>query len=286
MKSMCNKFILIPAFIMLIMITQSHAENQPKPPTAEELPVSLIGIWQVLEAHVDTGATRTLLYQHNDFRLTGRLFTIERDKLITDAPEDQLCTNPKITTTITTPVDLIGRSMAGRGLPPETPTPQDYELTFSNNKPIEVLSINCKEGLFAGGLGADGGIGGAWIIALNDDKLAIRWYDETILVLNRLPTNAKPKASFNCEKTVTTVEKTICGSVALAAFDNSIAQSYLFVAKQYKELTDLNALNQLRARQKKWLIQRNKCGSDADCLQKSMADRLEAIENELISQGM
>ena len=44
---------------------------------------------------------------------------------------------------------------------------------------------------------------------------------------------------------------------------------------------DLNGLNPFRARQKKWLVQRNKCGRDADCLQKSMADRLEAIENEL-----
>ncbi len=268
---------------MLMMITLSYAENQPKPSTAEELPLSLIGIWQVSEVHIDTGAMRTFLYQHNDFRLTGRLFTIERDRLITYAPEVELCTNPKITTTITTPVDLIGHSMAGREFLPEMPTPEDYELTLAKNKPVEVLSINCQEGLFGGGLGADGGIQGAWVVVLNNDKLAIRWYDETILVLNRLPVNAKPKASFNCEKAATTVEKTICGSIALAAFDNSVAQSYRFAITQYKEY-DLNGLNLFRARQKKWLIQRNKCGSDADCLQKSMADRLEAIENELNTQ--
>ncbi len=265
----------------MVMSTLSYAENQPKPSTADEIPVSLIGTWQVSEVHIDTGATRTLLYQHNDFNLTGRLFTIDRNKLTTNAPEDIPCTYPKFTKTITTPVDLIEHSMGGRGLPPETPTPEDYELPLAKNKPIEVLSINCQEGLFGGGLGIDGGIEGAWVVALNNNKLAIRWFDETILVLNRLPANAKPKASFNCEKAATIVEKTICGSIALAAFDNSVAQSYLAAMKYLKKLHNVKGGDQLHEQQKAWLVNRDSCGSDTNCLQKSMADRLEAIESEL-----
>jgi len=169
-------------------------------------------------------------------------------------------------------------------LAPETPTPKDYRLPLASDAPLEAFTVTCKDGLFAGGLGREGGVSGAWIIMLHDDRLAIRWYDETILVLNRLRENAKPNASFKCEKAATSVEKTICGSIALSAFDSSVARSYMSAAKQMKDVQNADGLNRLHAQQKEWLAKRNFCELDASCLQKSMADRLEVIETMVMDE--
>ena len=283
MKSMRNNLRLFNAcvltltFVLPMLGTQSHAQEKPTPAHLE-LPATLIGTWQVTKVNIDTGASRRMLYQYNDPRLTGRLFTIAREQLTNNTPESQLCVNPKVVMHRTTALKLIGNNMAGRGYVPETPTPKDYELPLANNAPVDVLSVSCKDGLFEGGLGPVEGMRGAWIIVLHKDQLAIRWYDETILLLRRLPDNAKPVASFDCHKAVTVVEKTICGSVALAAFDQSVAQAYKFAEKFFKEVENPEALTQLKITQKKWLTQRNACGADVHCLEKSMEDRLEAIE--------
>jgi len=279
MRFVCSKLILISVFIAFAVNIQSYAEVRSVPSKTNPLPTSLIGIWQITEVHIDTGATRTLMYTNNDSRLTGRLFTINHDSLKNNTPEYTRCTNPTIATKILTPVDLIGHSMAGRGMPPEIPTPKDYSLPLEDNTPIEVLSINCKEGLLEGNLGAESGLSGAWMITLSSDKLAVRWYDETILVLRKLPENAKPMASFDCEKASSLVEKTICGSIGLAAFDKSIGQSYSSAVNQYKKQGSVNTINQLRMQQKEWLATRDKCGGDIECLEKTMVDRLETLES-------
>jgi uncharacterized protein YecT (DUF1311 family) len=246
--------------------------------SSANLPAALVGTWQVTEVHIDTGATRTPRYQVNDPRLTGRLFTIGQDTLTTNTPDEKLCANPHASIKSINAAKLFAASMAGRGSAPETPTPQDYKFQLAGNRPVDAVSVFCDDGLFAKGLGREGGIRGAWMIALPNERLAIRWYDETILVLNRLHENAKPVASFKCDKATTTVEKTICGSVALAAFDRSIGQSYTFAVKQFKDMQNSDGLGRLQTQQKDWLGKRNTCGTDINCLQKSMEDRLEAIE--------
>lgn len=276
MKSMIFKYFSILT-AALVISALSYAEARSGASGSAKLPASLLGIWQVSEVHIDTGATRTPMYNNNDVRLTSRLFTLEPDKLTTDTPEEKICTNPKVSTTDTTATDLIGHSMAGRGFPPEIPTPKDYDLSLADDTPIEALSINCKEGFFAGGLGREGGLSGAWLVALADDKLAVRWYDETILILKKLPLDAKPLASFDCGKAASSVEKTICGSIGLAAFDKSIGEAYSSAFSQYKEQAEFNFVSELRSQQKKWLETRNHCGSDVDCLQKAMEERLQAL---------
>ena len=48
----------------------------------QQLPPDIIGTWQVAKVNVDTGASRRLLYQHDDPRLKGRIFTIASDKIV------------------------------------------------------------------------------------------------------------------------------------------------------------------------------------------------------------
>lgn len=255
----------------------SHAKEMPAR-TDSILPASVIGTWQVAEVHVDTGATRTLRYQLNDPRLTGRIFTIDTNSLSTNTPEEKSCAEPKVATRIKTVANLIETSMAGRATPPEVPKQKDYNVRFPADAKSDAFTVNCKTGVWAASLGRQGGVSGAWVVVLPQNKLAIRWYDETILILNKMPENAKPIASYSCQKASTSVEKTICGSVPLAAYDRSVAESYAYVAKQLKEAQNSDALNRLKTEQKEWLAKRNSCGAEVGCLEKSMSDRLERID--------
>jgi uncharacterized protein YecT (DUF1311 family) len=178
---------------------------------------------------------------------------------------------------------LIKKSMAGRGLPPETPTPEDYELPLADEAPVDVLSVSCKGRVWGASLGRAGGIRGAWMVVLPTGQLALRSYDETILILNRLPENAKPVASFDCNKAKIPSEKTICRSLSLASFDKSIAEAYANATLDLENDRNVPGwvrsanVEKLKAAQKAWLAKRNTCGADAGCLQKSMEDRLEAF---------
>lgn len=115
------------------------------------------------------------------------------------------------------------------------------------------------------------------MVVLPDKRLAMRWYDETVLLLTRLPENARPNPSFDCAKAAATAEKTICGSVSLAAFDRSVAESYAYSSKRYLDDNDKDEVKTLRAEQREWLAKRNACGANPACLQKAMENRLDSL---------
>jgi uncharacterized protein YecT (DUF1311 family) len=252
---------------LLILIacvtTHCHAQSVPK---------AFEGVWQVSSVLVDTGATRTLRYQNNDDRLKGRLITIAANRVTTNLPEDKLCAGITMTAHQTTAGALVRSTMGTRGAPPESPTPEDYSLDLSSGTSIQVWDVSCAEGSLG-----PGHEGGAWIIALPDAQLGMRWYDLTILRLTRLPEDAKPRASFDCAKAALPAERAICSSVPLAGFDRSVENSYSYVVKHLTEVGDHDALKLARAQQRAWLTQRNACGTDAPCLQKSMETRLQEL---------
>lgn len=277
--------------VLSLIGTSCQAENVSAPaPTA--FPPALIGTWQVTEVHTDQGDTRPTDYKYNIHKFLGRVFVFTTKSLMTNAPEpeDKRCDDPKVIVHRTTAGKVVGTSIASRPFFPVQPTPKDFQLPLSENTPVEVLSLLCKDGLFAknlgGALDSDVGINGAWLIVLNVEKLALRWNDETILILNRLQENAKPVASFDCNKASTPVEKTICESVALAAYDQSVSQTYKFVTEYY--LTKKNTspqIAELKKSQKQWLTQRNTCAFDITCLEKSMGDRIEEMDYEIAMYG-
>lgn len=267
-------------FFGLVLAAACQAQDSPKP-TPTVFPDALLGTWQVTQVLIDTGASWRMPYQKNDPRLTGRLFTITQQRLATNTPEESKpCINPKVAVRHLTASELIKNSLAGRHTVPEAPTPKDYELPLAGNVSVDVLSVTCMDGLFAGDLGIVEGIKGAWIVALRKDQLAIRWYAETILLLHKVSDNVKPVASFDCNKAITVVEKTICGSLALAAFDQSVTRSYKSASEFFKEVKNTEALTQLKISQTQWLTQRNACGADVLCLEKAMKDRLDVIEDQ------
>jgi len=239
---------------------------------AQSVPKVFEGVWQVSSVLVDTGATRTLRYQNDDDRLKGRILTIGANRVTTDLPEDKLCGGLTMTPKQTTAGELIRSTMGSRGAPPKSPTPEDYELGLSSSASLEAWWLSCTEGSLG-----PGREGGAWIIALPNGQLAMRWYDLTILRLARLSENAKPQPSFDCAKASLPAERAICASLQLAAFDHSVQDSYSYVVRHLTEVGEQDALKRARAEQRAWITQRNACGTDEACLQKSMETRLQEL---------
>ncbi len=284
--------ILTLAFILPLCCISCQAENaSTSAPTA--LPSTLIGTWQVAEVHTDQGEShwhRTRDDKYNIHKFLGRVFSFTAHVVTTNAPDGKRCDNPKIIVHRSTAANVVGTSIASRGFSPVLPTAKDFQLPLTDNAPIDVLSLLCKEGLFGknlgGGQNPDVGIKGVWLIVLNKEQLALRWHDETILILKRLPENAKPIASFDCTGAATEVEKIICGSVALAAYDQSVTQTYKLVLEYYqtKKNTD-NQIAELKKSQQQWLTQRDACGSDIACLEKAMEERIDGIDYGLATYG-
>lgn len=255
------------------------------------LPASLIGTWQVAEVHTDQGNAHwsgTKEDKYNIYKFLGRAFVLTPQRLTTNAPRDKRCDTPKIIVHHTTAGRVVETSIASRPLAMARPTPKDFQLPLSDDAPVEVLSLICKDGPYVGNLGGDlnpnVGINGAWIIVLNKEEIALRWNDETILVLNRLAENTKPVASFNCAKASSTAEKTICASVPLAAYDQSVAQTYALALEYFKTKNYAAAkVAGFKESQRLWRTQRNACDADKMCLEKFMGDRIVKINYQVAS---
>jgi hypothetical protein len=158
---------------------------------ARTIPAALERTWQVAEAHINTEATRTPEQGWNDPRLRGRIFVISDAQVTDDAPEPGDCRSPRAASARMDLVKLVGGSMAGVGMdPPRQATPAGYELKTGPDQSVEVTRLTCQNGLWQGGLGADGGLKGAWMHVGCDGRLVLRWYDETILILDRLAAHA------------------------------------------------------------------------------------------------
>lgn len=128
---------------------------------------------------------------------------------------------------------LFGISLAGDGYPVQPATTADYAF---KSKPDEtaVISLICREGLWQGGLGIDGDLQGAWVYLVPDGYLILRWYDATLLVLERLLTHVTPRASLDCARAALSAENALCGSLQLAAFDRSISVAYNIARDEVK----------------------------------------------------
>lgn len=79
--------------------------------------------------------------------------------------------------------------------------------------------------------------------------------------------------SFDCAKASTFSEKAICTDVLLGQLDGALAENY-----KYMLASDIGdgARNDLKATQKKWLTERNKC-ADNQCLASAYRKRMDEV---------
>lgn len=79
--------------------------------------------------------------------------------------------------------------------------------------------------------------------------------------------------SFDCAKATTFVEKEICGNSLLGKFDDALSENYKYMLAS--NIGD-GARKNLRATQKKWLSERNKCTNNI-CLVDAYKKRVDEI---------
>ena len=259
------------AWLMPLSAGLSHAAG---------LPAALIGQWQVAEVHINTFVSSSENYHWNDGRLRWRIFHFSNQQITDDTSygnDTDECDAPQASIARMSLQKLMSGSLAhGYGDAPDAqPSPEAYKLPAEPDQQVEVISIRCKDGLWQSDLGVGDGVKGAWMYLAPGGQLILRWGDETILVLDRLPAEAKPQPSFDCAKASSPAEKTICSSLQLASFDRSVAWSYKVARDDIKDTDDSPV--KLAAEQRAWLRKRDTCGADASCLLKTMEQRLDEL---------
>lgn len=248
------------------------------------LPTSMLGTWQVTEVLTDKGNPAVGQGLDDKYlvpKYLGRILTLAPKRLSINTPRDIPCEDPKLSSRNSTASEIIAKSISTRFSSPSLPTAQDMRLPLANDAPVKVLYLSCNDGLRAKDMGMSAladMTNVLWFIGLDNNRLAMNWHDQTVLILSRVSENTKPVASFNCAKAETAVEKTICGSIGLAAYDKSLTQVYQLVLAYYQSKPNTKTnIADFKKFQKEWVTQRDRCGTDAQCLEKVMSLRIDDI---------
>lgn len=229
-------------------------------------PLPLQGRWEVVQVAVDHRDQPHWLYFPDDPRLLGRQLDIGSGGIRFD-DDSRPCLKPAMTAlrggTLQHFIGVRYPRPAAIGTPAR-PTLTDFSLKLAN-VPVAPLQVTCTPG--------DAPWSGAWFVALSDDRLLTN-YDNNgyVLVLRRRGERDPVQASFACAKARGATEQAICASSTLAGYDRSVAAAYRFALERAGD----EALT-IRQAQRDWIAARNACGADADCLGKSMRERLEQL---------
>jgi hypothetical protein len=189
----CRATKLQAALSILLVIASGHgfAQSAGSSPGQYPIPKQIEGEWRVKSVLVDLGSGRTMEYQRDDPRLVGRSFRFEPASIVNNAPEARECAEPRFLHKSLQLSKLVTLTFAARGDPGSPPGPRDFELPVSGDPLLDVVSVECQSGRFGPRalktarktLGSESV--GTWVTRLPDDQLAIRWFDETILILHR-----------------------------------------------------------------------------------------------------
>ena len=92
-----------------------------------------------------------------------------------------------------------------------------------------------------------------------------------------IPANAAPPEgpSFDCRKAVSVPEKTICADAVLSHLDLQLSQMWRKMLGDF-DLDD-GQMTQIRSDQRAWMVSRNECRDDANCIGKVYRDRLSVL---------
>ncbi|WP_143331025.1 lysozyme inhibitor LprI family protein [Burkholderia aenigmatica] len=246
--------------------------------SAAGLPLALVGKWKVIEVHVDTASGRTMHYGWNDPRLRWRIFTFNNTEISHNSPEQGRCAAPTTSAERVHLDDFLSMNLGGYGEGSSRSPSKDFGLGLPGNREIEVIRVLCGQERWNAALGAvydegDSGGYGSWLLIMSGNRVMLRWYDETILVLKKIEPQEEPVPTFACAKAVLLTERVICGSFDLAGLDKSVDFSYRQALREARQ--NPADVVEIRRQQSAWLGERNRCGSDADCIQAAMKRQLE-----------
>ncbi len=94
------------------------------------------------------------------------------------------------------------------------------------------------------------------------------------------PAQQYASPSFNCNARLNATEARLCSNPTLAGLDRNMASTYAWLRGQLPSWKQ----GQLKQDQRQWLGQRNRCGSNDQCIETSLNDRI-AYLNEYLEPG-
>lgn len=224
------------------------------------------GVWQVQSLRVNLNQQSRQYYQSDDDRIVGRFLVVSSDGIKNDIPLLLQCDKPKYQIQYST----VGKYLEGDSEVENAASAEDFKLGAYVNDKASIISFTCSTSSNNDHLLSP--------MAIDGDKIFWSWGEDSILVLNKVNTD-DVTPSYDCKKARSLTEKAICNNYSLASLDRSVAKSLKlqkFIVVQ--EGVDIKErISDLDISQKKWLIERDQCGSESKCLKESMNNRLEAL---------
>jgi uncharacterized protein YecT (DUF1311 family) len=230
-------------------------------------PASLLGTWDVMNVLVDGADQPHWQYRPDDPEIMGRELLVKPDRVQFNFGREANCVDPGWRSRKATWGYLMEMGFPRAGDTPTTPA--DYGLKVSRKTTVNVYSF-CTPPASKLRPGAVWfwAFDDVWIVQQSPDRLVMHLGSQVMLILARRPADARPRASFPCQKASTPAEKTICGSFTLAALDRSVAMAWRRLTENGR--ADSELLEQQRA----WLQTRDACVTDEVCLEREMKDRI------------
>jgi uncharacterized protein YecT (DUF1311 family) len=257
-----------------VVPTRAAGEGAKAGPAAEAAaPASLLGAWDVERVAVDRGDQPHWNFRPDDPRLLGRELLIEVERVRFNGSKEANCSPPGWKSHTSTWRELIAGGFFRSASSGDTdPRPADYGLKVSP-KAAATAHAFCPSAPEAGAKAVSGAwVQEPWVVAEGPNRLVMHLDSQTMLILARRKVGAQPQPSFSCARAGSPAEKTICASVALAAWDRSVALAW-------RQATENGTSDELMSQQKAWLRIRDACASDATCLEQKMKQRTSALSN-------
>ncbi|ELY2856428.1 lysozyme inhibitor LprI family protein [Cronobacter dublinensis] len=257
--------------LILISLTLSPLFAQGGIASSDE--ASVMGQWGVVSVRVDNLASTNNGVVADDPHYVGRKVSFSNDKIGGNLDASVTCAQPDYLVQNSIKLsELIKQTSAKRYTKQEIPAPEDFKLKEQTVTPV---LIKCQSGKFNP---ASDKIGG-WVTKIDADTLLTYWYENSYLLMKRVNPVDKVSPSFSCKVNLNSTEKAICSDDELASWDNSVTQAYKTVVWQKKKITpdDTAALNKIKNDQGVWIKERNKCGSDKECIEKSIKERIDFL---------
>jgi len=255
----------VPAVAALLHAVAVFAAS----PAAVASPVAFAGDWVVTQVAVDQADPQNWVFKPQDARLLNRVMALRGDGRLSFNLTSEACDHVAWTAQPRARLStLVARTFprGPRGSGRKLPTPGDFGLKFADTT-LKPFVARCPA------TGHDEPVrwgNAAWFAMLDERHLGVAYDSDTVLVLERIPTGAPARPSFDCAKAASPAETAICASQALAGYDRSIADAY----RRALANADAGTRPRLEQEQHAWLATRDACKSDERCLADSMTDRL------------
>jgi uncharacterized protein YecT (DUF1311 family) len=235
---------------------------------ADSPPPSLLGAWDVEHVNVDVQDQMHWGIRPEDPQLLDRELAIQPESIHFTGDRNPCQQGPWKARTLTW-AKLFGRSFSrdpggGRSA---RPSPADFGLKVDKNATVtyypicstpEVLSTDTQNQ--------------RWVAQRGMDVLVMHYSNQVLLTLRRRPRDAKPRASFDCQKAATATETAICTSHDLAGWDRSAALAFKeAIARSPEKAGDI------REEQRRWLKKRDACGGKSECLRETFWERVQEL---------